>query len=196
MNCEMTEKEKCMAGMMYQTNYPGRDEDNLRCLDICHAFNHMKPSQFAERMKLMYQLFGKAGKNLRVEPNIQISFGYNLEVGDHVFINHDCVLLDTGKIVLGNHVYIGPQCGFYTAHHNIHPHWRNLGYEYAYPIHVGDNVWIGGGTFIAPGVTIGSNVVIGAGSVVVKDIPDNVVAFGNPCCVHRPITEDDFVNKR
>ncbi len=192
----MTEREKCMAGQMYHADFPGRDEDNLRSLDICHEFNHMKPSRYEERMKLMYGLFGKAGKNMRIEPNIQISFGYNLEAGDNLFINHDCVFLDPGKITFGDNVYIGPQCGFYTAHHNIHSHWRNLGYEYAYPITVGDNVWIGGGTFVAPGVSIGSNVVIGAGSVVVKDIPDNVVAAGNPCRVLRPITEEDFITKR
>lgn len=192
----MTEKEKCMAGMMYDADYPGRNEDNLRCLDLCHEFNHMKPSQLEERMALMYRVFGKAGKNMRIEPDIHISFGYNMEAGDNLFINHNCVFLDPGKITFGDNVYIGPQCGFYTAHHNIHPYWRNRGYEYAYPIHVGDNVWIGGGTIVTPGVTIGSNVVIGAGSVVVKDIPDNVVAVGNPCRVLRAVTEDDFLSKR
>ncbi len=191
----MTEREKCAAGLMYDADFPGRNEDNLRCLDICHTFNQMKPSQLAQRTALMYEILGKAGKNLRIEPNIRISFGYNIEAGDNLFVNHDCVFLDPGKITFGDDVYIGPQCGFYTAHHNIHPYWRNQGYEYAFPIRVGSNVWIGGGTVVCPGVTIGSNVVIGAGSVVVKDIPDNVVAFGNPCRVHRPITEEDMKNK-
>ena len=185
-----------MAGLMYDTAYSGRDEANLRCLDLCHTFNHMKPSQLAQRTELMYRILGRAGKNLRVEPNVWISFGYNVEAGDNFFVNHDCVFLDPGKIIFGDNVYIGPQCGFYTAHHNIHHHWRNQGYEYAYPIRVGDNVWIGGGTIVAPGVTIGSNVVIGAGSVVVKDIPDNVVAYGNPCRPQRAITEEDLQTKR
>lgn len=98
--------------------------------------------------------------------------------------------------IIGNDVYIGPQCGFYTAHHNIHPHWRNQGYEYAFPITIGDNVWIGGGSIFLPGVHVGSNVVIGAGSIVCNDIPDNVVAFGNPCRVHRAITEEDKISMR
>ncbi len=192
----MTEQEKCSAGLMYDTAYPGRDEDNLKCLDLCHEFNHMKPSQLAERTALMYRILGKAGKGLRVEPNIWISFGYNVEAGDNFFVNHDCVFLDPGRITFGDNVFIGPQCGFYTAHHNIHPHWRNLGYEYAFPITVGDNVWFGAGVQVMPGVTIGSNVVIGGSSVVVKDIPDNVVAAGNPCRVLRPITHEDLENKR
>lgn len=190
----MTEKEKCLAGLMYDTNDPGRDEDNLRCLDLCHEFNHTKPSELALRESIIRKILHKAGNNIRVEQNIFVSFGYNMEVGDNVFINHDCVFLDPGKITLGNYVYIGPQCGFYTAHHNIHPYWRDQGYEYAFPITVGDHVWIGGGSKIMPGVTIGSNVVIGGGSVVCSDIPDNVVAFGNPCKVHRLITEEDKRN--
>lgn len=191
----MTEREKCALGLMYDTGFPGRDEDNLRCLDLCYAFNHTLPSELAAREAIIRKILHRVGKNVRVEQNIFISFGYNIEAGDNLFINHDCVFLDPGKITLGDNVYIGPQCGFYTAHHNIHPDWRNAGYEYAFPITIGSNVWIGGGSVFMPGVSVGSNVVIGGGSVVCRDIPDNVVAFGNPCRVHRPITEDDWKNR-
>ena len=101
-----------------------------------------------------------------------------------------------GKIIFGDNVFLGPSCGFYTAHHPIHPQLRNQLYEYAYPIHVGSDVWMGGGTVVVPGVTIGSNVVIGAGSVVVHDIPDNCVAVGNPCKPVRPITQEDLTLRR
>ena len=191
----MTEQEKCLAGLMYDASYPGRDEDNLRCLDLCYEFNHTKPSDLAAREAIIRKILHKVGKNVRVEQNIYISFGYNIEAGNNLFINHDCVFLDPGKITIGNNVFIGPQCGFYTAHHNIHQDWRNAGYEYAFPITIGDNVWIGGGSVFMPGVTIGNNVVIGGGSVVCEDIPDNVVAFGNPCRVHRAITEQDKINR-
>lgn len=191
----MTEKEKCMAGEMYEADYPGRDEDNLKCLDLCYEFNHAKPSDLAYRESIIRKIFHKVGKNVRVEQNIFVSFGYNIEAGDNLFINHDCVFLDPGKITFGDNVFIGPQCGFYTAHHNIHPYWRNQGYEYAFPITIGNDVWIGGGCVFMPGVTVGDNVVIGGGSVVCSDIPDNVVAFGNPCKVFRPITDEDKENR-
>ncbi len=191
----MTEREKCDAGLMYDTSFPGRDEDNLKCLDLCWEFNHMKPSLLKERMEIIYKMFARLGKNARVEPNIFVSFGYNIEAGDNLFINHDCVFLDPGKITFGNNVYIGPQCGFYTAHHNVHSYWRNQGYEYAFPITIGDNVWIGGGSMFMPGAKVGSNVVIGGGSVVTGEIPDNVIAFGNPCRVYRAITEQDILDR-
>jgi maltose O-acetyltransferase len=187
----MTEREKCMAGEMYDTSFPGREAENLACLDLCFQFNHTKPSELAVREELIRRILHKVGRNVRFEQNVYISFGYNIEAGDNLFVNHNCVFLDPGKITFGDNVYIGPQCGFYTAHHNIHPYWRNQGFEYAYPITIGNDVWIGGGCLFMPGVTVGNNVVIGGGSVVCCDIPDNVVAYGNPCKVRRAITDQD-----
>ena len=188
----MTEFEKCQAGLLYDTQFPGREEDKQRCIDLCFEYNHTRPSDLKRREEIIRQLFGKVGKDPYVEPTIFCGFGWNIEVGDHFFANNNCVFVDPGKITFGDYVFIGPQCGFYTAHHPIHPEPRNQLLEYAYPITVGSHVWMGGGTVVCPGVTIGSNVVIGAGSVVCKDIPDNCVAVGNPCVPIRPITEADL----
>ena len=192
----MTELEKCNAGLMYDTTFPGREEMHLECIDLCFDYNNTRPSDMKRREEILRKLFGKLGKNPYVEPTIFCGFGWNIEVGDHFFANNNCVFVDPGKITFGDNVFIGPSCGFYTAHHPIHPELRNKLYEYARPITVGSDVWIGGGTVVLPGARIGSNVVIGAGSVVTGEIPDNVVAFGNPCKVYRAITEEDLRERR
>ena len=192
----MTEFEKCQAGLMYDTTFPGREESHLKCADLCWKYNHTRPSNMKRREKLIRKLFGKVGANPYVEPTIFCGFGWNIEVGDNFFANNNCVFVDPGKITFGDNVFIGPSCGFYTAHHAIHPEPRNKLLEKALPITVGDNVWIGGGTVVTPGTKIGSNVVIGAGSVVVKDIPDNCIAFGNPCKPYRAITDEDLTELR
>lgn len=192
----MTELEKCNAGLMYDTTFPGREEMHLECIDLCFDYNNTRPSDMKRREEILRKLFGKLGKNPYVEPTIFCGFGWNIEAGDNFYANNNCVFVDPGKITFGDNVFIGPSCGFYTAHHPIHPELRNKLYEYARPIKVGSDVWIGGGTVVLPGAEIGSNVVIGAGSVVVGKIPDNVVAFGNPCKVYRAITEEDLRERR
>lgn len=137
---------------------------------------------------------GKTGNNLTVESPFLCDYGYNIEVGENFYANYNCVMLDGAKITFGDNVLIAPDCGFYTAGHPIDAAQRNKGLQYDKPISVGDNVWIGGGVKVMPGVTIGNNVVIGGGSVVTKDIPDNVVAVGNPCRVIRKIEEDKKTN--
>lgn len=194
----MTEREKCDAGLLYDTRTKERDDEHTRCADICFEYNNTRPSDFAGRERIIRGLFGKAGKNFYIEPTLYCGFGYNIEIGDNFFANNNCVFVDPAKIIFGDNVFIAPQCGFYTAGHPVDASLRNEGYEYALPIVVGDDVWIGGGTIVLPGVTIGSNVVIGAGSIVTRDIPSGVVAFGNPCAVVRDITEEDaraFIRK-
>ena len=183
--------EKCLAGELYDAMFEGREDDHRPGLDLCWEFNQLRPSLFEERMAVIRKLFGRVGKNFYMEPCVECGFGFNVEFGDDCYVNSWCHFMDPAKIIFGNHVYIGPDCGFYTAHHPIHKDLRNQNLEYAFPITVGDDVWIGGHTVIVPGVTIGSDVVIGAGSVVTKDIPSHVVAFGNPCRVYREITEED-----
>lgn len=192
----MTELEKCQQGFLYDTTFPGRESAHLACADLCWEYNRTRPSDMERREMLIRKLFGKVGTEPYVEPNIFCGFGFNIEVGDHFFANNNCVFVDPGKIIFGDYVFIGPCCGFYTAHHPIDQELRNELYEFAFPIIVGSNVWFGGHCCVVPGVTIGSDVVIGAGSVVVHDIPDHVVAAGNPCRVIRPITEADREARR
>lgn len=181
----MTEAEKCRQGLLYCTLFPEREPMHLKCMDLCWEYNLTRPSDMAGREVLLRQLFGKLGKEPYVEPNIFCGFGSNIEAGDYFYANSNCVFVDPGKIVFGDHVLIGPCCGFYTAGHPIDRDLRSRMYEYARPITVGDDVWFGGHCCVLPGVTIGSDVVIGAGSVVVHDIPDHCVAVGNPCKVIR-----------
>ena len=128
-------------------------------------------------------MLGKTGEIFQIEPNFFCDYGYNIKIGENFYSNHNLVILDPAPVIFGDNVFIGPNCGFYTAEHPLDAERRNQGLEYAKPINVGNNVWFGGGVTVVSGVTIGDNVVIGAGSVVVKNIPSNVVAVGNPCKV-------------
>lgn len=187
----MTEKEKRDNGMYF---IPANDDALTRelqeCKDKCFELNNLKPSQTNERNEIIRNLFGKTGEKFHIEPYFWCDFGYNIEIGENFYANHNLVILDGAKVTFGNNVYIAPDCGFYTAGHHMNEQKRNEGYEYAYPISIGNSVWIGGGVRVLPGVTIGNNVVIGAGSVVTKDIPDNCVACGNPCRVIRTIESE------
>ena len=189
----MTEKEKQQRGVLYDANHdPEVLVDLHRCEQECFEINQISPDHRDERMARLRKLFGKTGDSFLIVTPFFCDYGYNIEVGDHFFANTNCVILDEAKVTFGNHVFIAPNCSFYTAGHPIGIAQRNKGLEYALPIHVGDNVWFGGGVTVVPGVTIGSNVTIGAGSVVTHDIPDNVVAAGNPCRVIRHLTEEEL----
>ena len=188
----MTEKEKMLAGEIYNANYDEElIKERTRVQDLCFEYNNLKPSNLEERDLLIRKIIGKIGYRCLIEQPFWCDYGYNIEVGDNFYANHGLTVLDGGKVVFGDNVFIGPNCGFYTAGHPIDYETRNKGLEYVKPIVVGDNVWFGGNVVVIPGVTIGSNVVIGAGSVVTKDIPSNVVAVGNPCCVIKKINKGD-----
>lgn len=141
--------------------------------------------------ELLKTLFGKTGERLWIEQPFHCDYGWNIELGEHFYANYNLTILDVGKVTIGKNVMCAPNVAIYTAGHPVHPQSRSSGYEYGIPVTIGDNVWIGGNAVILPGVTIGSNAVIGAGSVVTRDIPDNVIAAGNPCRVIREITEAD-----
>lgn len=188
----MTEKEKMLKQMLYDANYD-KDllEQRTKAKELCYDFNNLRPSDEKGQKEILKKLLGKTKNNFIITAPFWCDYGYNIEVGENFYSNHNLVILDGGKVTFGDNVFIAPNCGFYTAGHPIDFERRNKGLEYAYPISVGNNVWIGAGVQVMPGVTIGDDVVIGGGSVVVKDIPSNSVAVGNPCKVIRAITEKD-----
>ncbi|WP_336688778.1 MULTISPECIES: sugar O-acetyltransferase [unclassified Chryseobacterium] len=184
----MTEKEKCAKGLLYNANYDQElIEERIKVKDLCQEYNLLKNSDAEGRAALLRKILGKVKQNICIEPSFWCDYGYNIEVGENFYANHNLVILDCAKVTFGDHVFIGPNCSFYTANHPIDFKQRNEGLESAHPITVGDNVWFGGNVVVLPGISIGNNSVIGAGSVVTKDIPDNVVTVGNPCKVVKNI---------
>lgn len=184
----MTEKEKCRQGLLYDANY---DRELLaereRAKELLYDYNRLRPSQYAEKTDLLRSLLGKVGKQVFIEPPFNCDYGYNIEVGENFYANVNLVILDGAKVTIGDNAFIAPNVGIYTAGHPLDAERRNQGLEYAYPIRIGNNVWIGAHSVILPGVTIGDHVVIGAGSVVTKDIPSYSLAVGNPCRVIRSL---------
>ena len=150
---------------------------------LCFEYNKLSPNQIEQKYKIIKELFNITGEKFTIEPNFYCDYGYNISIGENFYANHNLVILDGAKVEFGNNVFIGPNCGFYTAGHHLEIESRNQGIEYAKPIKVGNNVWFGGNVVVLLGVTIGDNTSIGAGSVVTKSIPANVVAVGNPCKV-------------
>lgn len=188
----MTEREKMENHMLYDANYdPELEKERLACKKLCQEYNQLPIDDLEKRREFIKRIFGKTGKFIHIEPYFWCDYGRLIETGENFYANHGLVILDAGGVTFGDNIFIGPNCGFHTSGHPIDFERRNQGLEYAYPISVGDNVWFGAGVQVMPGVTIGSNVVIGSGSVVVKDIPDDSVAVGNPCKVIRKITEED-----
>ena len=183
----MQEKEKMLSGKLYNPLLDGLLEDRENTKKLCYDYNLLSPEKVEEKQNIIKKLFNKTGQNFTIEPTFYCDYGYNIEIGENFYSNHNLVILDPAKVSFGDNVFIGPNCGFYTPEHPINAEERNKGLEYAKPITVGNNVWIGGGVSVLSGVSIGDNVVIGAGSVVVKDIPANTVAVGNPCKVIKNI---------
>lgn len=183
----MTEKEKMLRGELYDANYDKElIEERLRCKIECQKYNTL-PYNSEERKNILASILGSFGKEFTIEPSFWCDYGYNIHLGENFYSNHNLVILDGAPVRFGNNVFVAPNCGFYTAGHPVNSEERNKGLEYARSITIGNDVWIGAGVQVMPGVNIGNNVVIGGGSVVVKDIPDNSVAVGNPCKVIRKI---------
>lgn len=187
----MTEKEKMLAGKLYVAFDEELKKDSKRARKLVRLFNQTTEEQLEDRTELLKELFESVGKNIYIEPTFRCDYGCHISIGDNFFANYDCIILDVCKVTIGNNVFFGPRVCLCTATHPIDAEVRNTGLEYGKPIYIGDNVWIGMNTIVNPGVEIGNNSIIGAGSVVTKNIPNDVIAVGNPCRILRKITEED-----
>lgn len=187
----LTEKEKMLAGEWYDANFDeSLGEERLKVKDLCCELNYTKPSEVEKRHILLQKIFQYEPQQLELLSPFQVDYGYNIKLGKQVFINHNCYLMDCAAINIGDNVFIGPNCGLYTANHPLEIAARNSGIEQALPIEIGDNVWLGANVVVLPGVKIGSGTVISAGSVVTKDIPENVLAVGTPAKVRKTINNE------
>lgn len=182
----MSQKQKPQLGGY---NNPEQDhglfEQLQACKELCYDYNRLRPTMLKEREDMIRRMLGRTGAAFRIEQPFFCDYGFNIEIGDHFFSNFNCVILDEARVRFGDHVFIGPNCGFYTAIHPLDAATRNTGIEYSAPITVEDNVWIGGGVTVLPGVTVGHDSVVGAGSVVTRDVPPLCVVAGNPCRIIR-----------
>lgn len=183
-----TEKEKMIAGELYFANDPELVADRMFARSQSQIINQAESAEL--RSQLLKETFGRTGKKIYMEPVINFDYGYNIFVGENFYANFNCTFLDVSTIEMGDNCMFAPNVQLYTATHPLHPVKRNSGLEYAKPIKIGNNVWLGGGVIVTPGVTLGDNVVVGAGSVVTKSFPDNVVIAGNPARIIKTVEEE------
>ena len=200
----MTEKEKMLANQLYNP----ADEELVQLRRLARykmmEFNHLNDSQLKERKEILKSILGEIGEDSFIETGLMLDYGCNTYIGKDCFINYNCTILDCAKVIIKDNVFIGPNVSLYTPLHSLIAKERNIridknnrkyDLEYCKPITIEENVWIAGSVIINPGVTIGKNSVIGSGSVVTRNIPEGVLAAGNPCRVIRLITKDDIVEK-
>ncbi|PVY37910.1 sugar O-acetyltransferase [Pontibacter virosus] len=180
-----TEKEKMLAGELYDPLDKQISDERLQTRLLLKELNDSREDQVEERSRILKALIPNAGEGLWLQPPFYCDYGYNMIVGDRVFFNFNCVVLDVMEVRIGSRTLFGPNVQVYTATHPMDHRERASGVEFAKPIRIGEDVWVGGSAVICPGVTIGDRSVIGAGSVVTKDIPADVFAAGNPCRVIR-----------
>lgn len=185
----LSEKEKMLAGELYDPLDPQLCDERRRARLLCKELNQTRDDEQLERARILRQLIPAAGDELWIEPPFYCDYGGNISIGQKVFFNFNCVILDVAPVMIGSRTMFGPAVQIYAATHPLSAAERRTGLELGKPIEIGDDVWIGGGSIICPGARIGSATTIGAGSVVTKDIPDGVLALGNPCRVIRDIGE-------
>ena len=184
----MSQREKMLAGEMYDPLDPELVAARMRARDLCQDLNATRESQEDERRRILRQLFGRGGETVWMQPPFFCDYGANIELGERVFFNFNCIVLDVCRVRIGDYTLFGPAVQIYTPMHPFNADQRRRE-EFGKPVEIGSDVWVGGGAIILPGVRIGSRTVIGAGSVVTRDVPDAVFAAGNPCRVIRAITE-------
>ncbi|MGZ8456690.1 MAG: sugar O-acetyltransferase [Gemmatirosa sp.] len=185
-----TEREKMLAGELYDPNDPELVSGRGRARDLCQALNATREGDTDERRRILRDLFAAGGDTVWMQPPFFCDYGTNIALGARVFFNFHCVVLDVCRVRIGDHTLFGPAVQIYTPLHPMDAELRRRA-EYGKPVDIGADVWVGGGAIILPGVRIGDRSVIGAGSVVTRDVPDGVVAVGNPCRVVRAIGDDE-----
>jgi maltose O-acetyltransferase len=182
-----SQRDRMLAGDLYIAGDPQLAADSLRALDLTRRFNDSDPSDPGVGLAVLRELLAALGEGSSIRPPLRCDYGYQTHVGARTFINFGVVLLDVATITIGDDVQVGPNVQFLTPTHPVEAEARRAKWEAAKPISVGDNVWLGGGVIICPGVSIGENTVVGAGAVVVRDLPANVIAVGNPAQVIRSL---------
>lgn len=187
----MTMEERKAKGLLW-TDTPEAIEAQKKARGLCYDFNHLRPEEHETRKAMLPQIFSYVGKDVWIEPPLTLAFGKTVTIGDGTYINSGLTLVDDYKISIGSGVLIAPNVVISSTGHPVHHELRTKGEMYSYQVTIKDNVWIGSGAIINPGVTIGENSVIGAGSIVTSDIPPNCIAVGNPCKVLREITDKDL----
>ncbi len=183
-----TEREKMLAGELYDPRAPDLVTARERARDLCLRLNATREAEKEERLRILNELLGSGAESAWIQPPFFCDYGENIELGEKVFFNFNCIVLDVCKVRIGSFSLFGPAVQIYTPMHPLNAELRRK-QEFGKPVEIGSDVWVGGGAIILPGVRIGSRSVIGAGSVVTRDIPDAVFAAGNPCRVIRPLTE-------
>lgn len=189
----MRQIDRMLKGELYMANDQELMNIKEEMLDKLHQYNHAHYNNHDLRDKLIKEILGGHKEHIKITPPIYFDYGINTFIGENFYANFDCIFLDVNKITIGDNVMFGPRVGLYTAGHPIDKDVRNTGLEFGLPIEIGHNVWIGGNVIVMPGVTIGDNAIIGGGSVVTKNIPSDVIAYGNPCKVVRKNTNDDKI---
>lgn len=189
------EREKMISGEMYDPSDEQLVKDREAAKIFCKEYNLTDDTNYDLRKKMIQNFLGKTGDKLHIESNFRVEYGYNIEIGENFYSNYDCLLLDICPIIIGDNAMLAPGVHIYSATHPLDPEERNSGKEYGKPVKIGNNVWIGGRSLIAPGVTLGDNVVVAAGSVVTKSFPDNVVIGGNPAKIIKYIEIKEEKNK-
>ena len=184
-----SEKQKMLAGDLYDPTDPQLTAERRRARNLCKSLNESHDNEQDLRDRIIRDLFGRSGDDIWIEPPFYCDYGFNITLGSKVFFNFNCVLLDPASITIGNNVLLGPAVQIYAATHPLRASERRTWLEFAKPVDIGSDVWMGGGAIVCPGVRIGDRSVIGAGSVVTRDIPDDVVAAGNPCRVIRQLED-------
>lgn len=183
------EKEKMLAGELYDALDPELIRARERARDLCHALNAGREREQEIRRRILSELFASGGNSVWMQPPFHCDYGSNIYLGERVYFNFNCVILDVCEVKIGDFTFFGPNVQIYAATHPLDARLRRT-QEFGKPVSIGSDVWVGGGAIICPGVTIGSKTVVGAGSVVTKDIPEGVLAAGNPCRIIREIREE------